>query len=193
MRPDRGPGRDDHRLQLELRRRVAGRGRREHRHHQPHIRRARALHVILTATNRRPDGHRTETVTVDNPPTTGSTSALSPAPLKSPPPLLTGHLTAPTHQKIAYVLKHGLRLTTSLNQSGTANFQITIPPRTSQHRNRPATHRRPNLKPAAISLLHLRSRTVAPGTHLITLKLFRRTLDARYPTIARSCSRSRSR
>ena len=108
----------------------------------------------------------TQTVTVDNPATTGSTSALSPASLKSPPPLLTGHLTAPTHQKIAYVLKHGLRLTTSLNESGTANFQITIPPRTSQHTNRPATHRRPNLKPAAISLLHLRSRTVAPGTHL---------------------------
>ena len=128
--------------------------------------------VILTVTNDADEtATATQTVTVDNPATTGSISALSPAPLKSPPPLLTVHLTAPTHQKIAYVLKHGLRLTTSLNQSGTANFQITIPPRTSQHTNRPATHRRPSLKPAAISLLHLRSRAIAPGTHLITLKL----------------------
>ena len=128
--------------------------------------------VILTVTN---DAGQTattsQTVTVDSPATARSTSALSPPPLQSPPPPLTGHLTAPRHQKIAYVLKHGLRLTTSLNQSGTANFQITIPPRTSQHTNRPATRRRPNPRPAAISLFRARSRAIAPGAHLITLKL----------------------
>ncbi|MGO9819849.1 MAG: PKD domain-containing protein, partial [Solirubrobacteraceae bacterium] len=128
--------------------------------------------VILTVTN---DGGQTattsQTATVDSPATARSTSALSPPPLKSPPPPLTGHLTAPRHQKIAYVLKHGLRLTTSLNQSGTASFQITIPSRTSPHTNRPATHRRANLKPAVISLFRVRSRAVARGTHPITLKL----------------------
>ena len=134
--------------------------------------------VVLTVTNDAGQtATSTETVTVESPPAAVLPASQTPAPDPPTftPPLqpLSGRLTTPKRLKLASVIKHGLRLTVSLDQSGEASFQITIPPRASKQTGTPAAHRRPTLNLPAITLLRVRGRAVGPGTHLLTLKLSR--------------------
>jgi PKD repeat protein len=108
-----------------------------------------------------------QTVVIDPAPASTPPPASASPPASAPPPL-TSNLTAPKNQKLAPVLKHGLKVNVSVNQGSKVTIQVTIPPAATKQARRTSTQ---HVTP--ITLLQVRGRAVASGTHQITLKLSR--------------------
>jgi PKD repeat protein len=96
---------------------------------------------------------------------TSETVVVDPKPT-SPPPALTSNLTAPKNQKLAPVLKHGLKIKLAVNQGAKISIQVTIPARATKQTRRTGTRH-----VAPITLLQQHGRAVASGTNQITVKL----------------------
>jgi PKD repeat protein len=140
--------------------------------------------VVLTVSNNAGQSATTSRiVTVEAPPPPAPTPTPEPAPEPAPttpaptspppappaPPSFSGRLAAARSQKLTTVLNHGLRLTVSLNQSGRATLEVTIPGEAPVPKGR----RRATAKPAPIVLLHISGRAMPSGVHALTLKLSR--------------------
>ncbi len=99
----------------------------------------------------------TVTASSGKPASTSSTVTIDPQPL-------SGRLAAPK-QKLAALVKRGLQLNVAVNQNSTVSFQVTIPG-AIKHAGKASPRHAP-----AITLLSVHGRSVAAGTHQISLKL----------------------
>ena len=127
--------------------------------------------VVLTVTNAAGQtATRALSVAVDPQPTVTP----MPTPTRAPAaPSLTSRLSGTRNQKLASVLKHGLRVRLSVSLRSKASVQVTIPGGPSGRAVEPARHPLSGGPSRSIILLRLQGRTLTAGTHVLTLKLSR--------------------